>query len=688
MEKLKSIIRTNKWMSFSIIATFFIAIFLGALLLLYTQFQTATLHSLTSVNQGFVDRVEMVNNATVSSIKSSAMQMFHTSSVRSLRTTQELTDSIKITGLRDLGNFVSSSDFLDSVLVYNGALDLIFTSDGNFSPTLSSEFHDTWAADLLTQQEQGAYLTPLKRETDLGTYYSFLFYDFQSQSSSSLLLNVNASWYESALFGLSPMDSYLIFNQDGRLIASSDPALSAQFPDIWPAIQAQQLEHPDNRYFVPSGFSAAPGWMYHHIDNSDWYYLKILNLETIAPGLIHIKNAVSLFFLLFSLAFIISSVFMLIKVFLPMLHIRQALKEYSNSDQALSTRVQSLVDYQKESSISHQLPELKSGVMPDFFHFPVLFVLTDGSNLTHTKELLRAVHPHSLSVKDDTSIFSALHSCQPELIPILHSALENQPDQVFYLGNLCHTKEDLIQSYAQLDELRHLRFLHPDTSLFHQSSLDQCHPTSGLDTKAVAALIAALKAGDYSTASQLWLSIFLSIQQDRYADFYYAVRFLNKQLATLRTDLGFEKAPSLTELLDRISDSQPLHQYFDQQFVALSKGYAVRKNQQLTDFSEQVNAYIHQHYMHESFSVHSLAAHFQMNAAYLARQYAKISDKSLNDTINSIRIEYACKLLAQTHQSAEAISSSVGFTNSKYFFVLFKKWTGMTPRQYRTSQMK
>lgn len=686
MQKLKSILKKNKWLTLSMIATFFTAIFLGSFLLLYTQFQTATLRSIAQVNQGFVDRVEVVNAATLSSIKTSAMQMFYTSSIHTLRTTNELSNSSKITGLRDLGNFVSSSDFLDSVLVYNGNLDLIFSSEGIYPPMTSGTFPDISATHLLTQHEDNLYLMPLKRETSTGTCYSFLFYDIQAQSSSALLLNVNARWYETALFGLSPVDSYLIFDHAGDLIASTDSQLSAHFQDIWPTIQAQQLEHPDTRFFIPTGFRADTGWMYHHIANSDWHYLEILDLESIAPGLLHMRTVILVFFLLFSLAFIVSAGFMLLKVLLPMIRIRQALKEYAHPDQALSSRVKSLVEFQKESAISRELPELKSGILPESFHFPVLLLIADSSNLQAIKELLCTVTPHTMSMKDGTGIFSALHTCQPEILQEIHSALEQRPGTLYYVGELCHSKDQLIKSYSALDELRHLRMLYPDISIFQQSLLDQCHPTTGLNTKDVTALTTALKAGDYQTADHLWHAIFQSIQRDRYGDFYYGVRYLNKQLALLHADLGLDKPSSLTQLLDSITHTQPLHQYFKAQLTTLSNGYAWRKNKQLSDLSAQVDCYIHQHYMDASFSTHSLAAHFEMNAAYLARQYAKTAGKSLNDSINSIRVGYACKLLAQTSQSAEAISSRVGFANSKYFFVLFKKWTGMTPTQYRIAQ--
>lgn len=102
----------------------------------------------------------------------------------------------------------------------------------------------------------------------------------------------------------------------------------------------------------------------------------------------------------------------------------------------------------------------------------------------------------------------------------------------------------------------------------------------------------------------------------------------------------------------------------------------LKKTQQLTVLSDQIDAYMKQHYMEDTFSAQQVAEHFQMNAAYLSRQYQQIAEKSISDAINQIRIQHACILLKSTDESAELISERVGYSNSKYFFVLFKKFMG------------
>ena len=46
-------------------------------------------------------------------------------------------------------------------------------------------------------------------------------------------------------------------------------------------------------------------------------------------------------------------------------------------------------------------------------------------------------------------------------------------------------------------------------------------------------------------------------------------------------------------------------------------------------------------------------------------------------------MDEASRLLLVTDQPIESIARQIGVENTKYFFVLFKKFKGMTPRQFR-----
>ena len=78
-----------------------------------------------------------------------------------------------------------------------------------------------------------------------------------------------------------------------------------------------------------------------------------------------------------------------------------------------------------------------------------------------------------------------------------------------------------------------------------------------------------------------------------------------------------------------------------------------------------------------------IAAQLDMNQSYLNRQFRAAAGMSINDAIQHVRIDKVCKLLRESDAPVEQLARQAGHHNIKYFFVLFKKYTGKTPSQFR-----
>jgi ligand-binding sensor domain-containing protein len=59
---------------------------------------------------------------------------------------------------------------------------------------------------------------------------------------------------------------------------------------------------------------------------------------------------------------------------------------------------------------------------------------------------------------------------------------------------------------------------------------------------------------------------------------------------------------------------------------------------------------------------------------------------SPSDFLKQVRMQRACQLLAKSRLSVAEVAYAIGFTDPKYFTKCFKKDTGMTPTEYRTSK--
>ncbi len=96
----------------------------------------------------------------------------------------------------------------------------------------------------------------------------------------------------------------------------------------------------------------------------------------------------------------------------------------------------------------------------------------------------------------------------------------------------------------------------------------------------------------------------------------------------------------------------------------------------------QVKEYIDHHYQ-EDISRNTIARKVFLNPDYLARIFKNETGMSLGAYIKKRRIDEAKKLLAQTNVHINEIAIRVGYENPSYFSYIFRKYTGLTPKEYR-----
>lgn len=91
------------------------------------------------------------------------------------------------------------------------------------------------------------------------------------------------------------------------------------------------------------------------------------------------------------------------------------------------------------------------------------------------------------------------------------------------------------------------------------------------------------------------------------------------------------------------------------------------------------------------FSLPQLAETYHISEAYLSHVFKKQTGISLTNYIAQIRIEKACQLIAMDNQGSGKfyrIASQVGYDDYPYFVRVFKKVTGISPREFQKKLMQ
>lgn len=78
-----------------------------------------------------------------------------------------------------------------------------------------------------------------------------------------------------------------------------------------------------------------------------------------------------------------------------------------------------------------------------------------------------------------------------------------------------------------------------------------------------------------------------------------------------------------------------------------------------------------------------IAAQANLSERQFSRLFRKQTGMSFLDYVQSIRIDAACRLLADPNLTVKEVANSVGYQDIKFFYQLFRKKTGVTPGEYR-----
>ncbi len=79
----------------------------------------------------------------------------------------------------------------------------------------------------------------------------------------------------------------------------------------------------------------------------------------------------------------------------------------------------------------------------------------------------------------------------------------------------------------------------------------------------------------------------------------------------------------------------------------------------------------------------TIAKNFNYNSAYLGKLFRKEMGESFNNSLDIIRITNARRLLQETNLKVYQISEKVGYGSIDYFYIKFKKYVGISPKEYR-----
>ena len=201
-----------------------------------------------------------------------------------------------------------------------------------------------------------------------------------------------------------------------------------------------------------------------------------------------------------------------------------------------------------------------------------------------------------------------------------------------------------------------------------------------------------IKTNNYELASKLVDDIF-------YECFKNNVPQLN-----LARCLAFDMVGTLMKMRDELGGSIATEGIFDIQDVigglftwqtveglkkvmleVIEKFCCYCNQKQDIKIKNMVNDFVRKNYTNANLSLAYVAESLKLNNCYLSTMYKEQAGEGLLEYINRFRIQKSKELLISDLDNIETIATKVGYSNSKTFIRVFKKYEGVTPGKYRES---
>lgn len=168
----------------------------------------------------------------------------------------------------------------------------------------------------------------------------------------------------------------------------------------------------------------------------------------------------------------------------------------------------------------------------------------------------------------------------------------------------------------------------------------------------------------------------------------YVVGFLQHTLQEMgcETKLTEEKRQQLIRGMLTCQTNRQVFQYTLQVCKETLEALSPPANSIL--WTEKIKVYVRQHYADSNLNIKSLSQVFHLVAPYVGSLFKEAEGISLNEYINQYRMEVACELLMNPVIHIYEVGSQVGIPDPNYFTKCFRKFKGLSPKEYRTHQLR
>lgn len=646
--------------------------------------------------------------------------------------------------MEQLDNYRMSLPFIESIYVYNSKNDEFFISSNEVrnGQQSISEIDDKGITSILDRFHDYKPFVPIPRTYQVGSTeetqvssYTYLCYDTINDNATlnyAVVVNIKDDWLSPNMNSVDQPGKTFIINEQGQLLSDfSDRALMKDLSNetfIQPILQNTE----QSAYFTAEVDGEKSLITYTAPDNLGWRYVRITPYDLITTDIRHMRTHTVLFCLGLLIAGVLLSYLVSRKLYHPIdkVLVRMRVMEAERRGSlhllrqdflrgALQGRetvtggmLEERMKFYGSAVDVHRLTRLVLLRIDHFTDFSdtyrdevqlvkyaMMNICTETADLYyHTEavdmggDLITLIFNDKIQNEADNdqgSIEELLRMMQAAVMTHLRCSIS------FTIGPAEDSLENSIASYTRSAEASLHRLFMGTGCLIYTSDIMAYHAKEyAFPVGKERQLIDCLMTGKTGEAKQVYADIVSETATYPFTVFQLALSHLTMTLNHVRNTLKKNNQLTLESISDRsmlpIHDAEDLsevHAHFYRMFDELGSKVEEKRTLKHEELIRKINCIIERDYADTNLCLTSIADELAMSPIYVSRLYKQLTLKGLTDVINETRIAKAQYLLIETENSVADIAEQTGFTNSSYFYRMFKKFNGVTPNDYRRKDL-
>ncbi|MEC0227627.1 AraC family transcriptional regulator [Paenibacillus alba] len=242
--------------------------------------------------------------------------------------------------------------------------------------------------------------------------------------------------------------------------------------------------------------------------------------------------------------------------------------------------------------------------------------------------------------------------------------------------------------YDRTYDLTLLRFFNEQDKVYVEEDLGDywSEQQPDFDENLVQELIQSVRKAQKEKVREQLDELFAKLQTLSYTEcqfqlkllLFYIFKAFNKVMAD-------QESGGVDLLLQQFDTLLDVKEWVYSQFVTIIDSVALKHSasNRKEELASEMFDYVKQHFHDPMLTLESIADYLVLSVSYVRLVFKETYLITLSDFIHQERLEQAKKLLVSTDLPVLHIAERSGFQSKTTFFTSFKKYTGLTPNQYR-----